>query len=211
MDGLRQDIRFALRQTARSPLLSGVAVLVLTLGIGTNVVVFTVLDGILLRPPPGVGDTEGLVEISSVPTGARGSPPLLTYGEFLAYRDEESVFDEVAVYRATRVAWRTGEGQETVRAELASSGYFEALDVRMELGTGFVLGDDGPLGERSSQIVVGHAHWRGAMDRSPDVLGRTIEVEGHPYTVVGVAPERFYASRWRSWPSASPSSPPRRC
>lgn len=194
MDRLRQDLRFALRQVGRAPLLSLVAVLVLTLGIGTNAVVFAVLDGIFFRPPPGVGDVSGLVEIWSMPTGPRRGPPGLTYPEFLAYRDQPSIFDEVAVYDRRRVALRTGEGRETVLAELASSGYFAVLDVPMELGRGFAPGNDRTAVAGPAPAIVGYGYWRRALDASTDALGRILDVNGRTYSVVGVAPRGFYGA-----------------
>jgi hypothetical protein len=80
-----------------------------------------------------------------------------------------------------------------VRAELASSGYFATLDVRMALGTGFMPADDRPTG-RATRAVVGYAYWQERLGGSPDVVGRTIEASGRPYTVAGVAPERFHGA-----------------
>lgn len=194
MDALIQDLRYALRQLARTPVLSAVAVFVLAIGIGTSAVVFSVLDGILFRAPPGVGDTSRLVEISSVPAPGRMARSGLTYREFLEYRDRHDVFSEVAVYHSAGVALRAGGSPEMVRAELASSGYFAALDVRLALGTGFVPSDDRQTGG-ATRAVLGYAYWQGRLGGSHDVVGRTMEANGRPYTVTGVAPEGFYGAR----------------
>lgn len=192
MDELAQDLRYALRQIAGAPLLSTVTFLVLTLGIGANAVVLSVLEGVFFRPPPGVGESEELVEIRSTSASDQRTTPL-TYREFLAVRDQDAAFDEVAAYdERIRVALRTdGGAPEMVRAVLASSGYFTALDVAMELGTGFVSGDDRQA-EGAAHAVLGYGFWQGRLGGSPDVVGRRIDVNGRPYTVLGVAPERFY-------------------
>ncbi|HUF76806.1 MAG TPA: ABC transporter permease, partial [Longimicrobiales bacterium] len=188
------DVRCALRQIAGAPLVSAVILLVLTLGIGTSAVVLTVIDGILFRAPPGVGDTEGLVEIVSI-TDA-GFANVVTYPEFLAYRDLASVFEEVAVYAPARVALRADGGPgmgRAARAEFVSSGYFAALDVQMELGVGFAPRDDRQI-EGAAHAVLGHGYWQRSLGGSPEVVGRTVEVNGRPYTVVGVAPEGFFGA-----------------
>lgn len=188
-----RDLRYAIRQIRRAPLVPTVAILVLAVGIGTNAVVVSVLDGILFRAPPGVGDPGGLVEVSSVADAGRIPISALTYGEFLALREQRSVFAEVAAYRPVRVAVGTDRGREMVRAELTGSGYFAALDVPMELGTGFTPGDDRSP-ESAPHAVLGYGYWQRGLGGSPDVVGRRIQVNGRPYTVVGVAPERFYGA-----------------
>ncbi|MEJ2539507.1 MAG: ABC transporter permease [Gemmatimonadota bacterium] len=194
MDGLIQDLRYALRQTIRTPLVSAVAVAVLALGIATNAVVLVVLDGILFRPPPGVGDADGLVEIRTVPDARPDVPWGLDYGPFLELRERTELFDAVAVAWTAPVPLGTEQGGKAVLAEFASSDYFALLDVAMARGTGFVPGDDRQRPDGPAVTVVGHGFWQAELGGSDDVVGRSVEVAGRSYTVIGVAPEGFHGA-----------------
>ena len=191
MDALIQDLRYALRQATRTPLMSAVAIAVLALGIATNAVVFTVLDGILFRPPPGVGSTEDLVEVYTVPGAFPDVPWGLDYQQFLALRERTEAFERMAVSWPTPVPLGTEDGATMVLAEFASSDYFALLDVRMERGSAFAPGDDRQRHDGPATVVVSHGFWQTELGGSEDVVGRTVEVAGRSYAVVGVAPEGF--------------------
>jgi predicted permease len=182
-------------------MLTAVATLVLALGIGTNTAIFAVIDGALFRPPPGIYEAEALVDIRSVPVEAAATGffnDQLTYAEFLALREDPSELFEVAALTASwspdgAIALRTSEGLERVSAELVSSAYFGVLRTPVVLGSAFQPGDDRP-GNPVLHVVLGHGFWNRRMGGSVDVIGRQLTLNGYPFTIIGVAAERFHGA-----------------
>jgi predicted permease len=195
MDTLRQDIRYAFRQIARTPAFTAIAVLLLALGIGANAAIFTVLYSIEGRPAPGIPDTDGLVRI--IPTFQRNGETRPLYGgtarqdEFLVYRAQRETFSDVAAYARTQnVEVDVGHGPTAGKAILTSSGYFSTLRVPMTLGSGFAASNDS-LRDASPVAVISRRFWSRHLDAAPDVVGRRITVNDLPVTIIGVAGDRF--------------------
>jgi cell division protein FtsX len=184
-------------------MLTAVATLVLALGIGTNTAILAVLDGALFRPPPGIHEADALVNIRSVPVEATATATgifnaRLTYTEFLALREDGAALFEVAARTAAwspdgAIALRTNDGLEQVSAELVSSAYFRVLRTPVVLGSAFQPGDDRP-GNPVLHVVLDHGFWNRQMGGAVDVIGRQLTLNGHPFTIIGVAAEGFHGA-----------------
>jgi predicted permease len=186
-----RDFRYALRQLARSPGFTAVAVLTLSIGIGANTAIFSVVNELLLRPPAHVSDPERIVSIwtsdfSGPPYGAS------SYPDYETFREQRDVMADVAAYEL--VPGNLVELDETVRLtiEQVTPNYFDVLGVRAAHGRLLVSGE---ADDADTVVVLGHALWRNRFDADPDVVGRTVRINAGTFTVVGVAPEGFEGSQ----------------
>jgi predicted permease len=191
METLFQDLRFATRTLARTPGFTLAAVLTLALGIGANTTLFSLVNAVLLRPPAHVAEPDRLVSVytSDFSGPAFGSS---SYPDYLDFRAQTGVFSGVAMFAPRPVAVGDGERLERTGAEVVSEDYFRVLGVRPGLGRFFVAEEGRP--GAAPAVVVSHELWRRFLGGVPDVVGRTVRVNGQPMTVVGVAPEGFRGS-----------------
>jgi predicted permease len=184
------DLRFALRGLRRNPGFAVVAILTLSLGIGANAGLFGLLNAVFLRPPTGIPTTERLVRIGNgdALSGlfARVSAP--------DFRDlAEGAASVVELAGATRTAGLAlGSVGEPIRmrGQVVSGNYFSVLGVAPLHGRGFLPDEDLPAGG-SSVVVLGHELWEREFGADPGVVGRSVLLNGHGFTVVGVAPPGF--------------------
>ncbi|MCP5113632.1 MAG: FtsX-like permease family protein, partial [bacterium] len=161
------------------------AVLSLALGIGANTTIFSVANGLLLRPLP-VSEPDRLVKIwTSFEHGSRAT--VSSYPDYADLRDGPSGFSDVAAYFYFPVSVSAAGQPEVVAGGLVSPNYFEVLGVEPVRGRGFRSGEDDEL----PAAVVSHSLWRRSLRDDPDTIGRKILINGHPFTVIGVAPEGF--------------------
>src|ERR1035437_8095227 len=187
LDGFLHDLRYALRGLVRNRGFAGVAVLSLALGIGANATIFTLLNAIFLRPLP-VRDAAHLVAVNT--TDPR-IPGLLacSYPNYQDYRDHNSVFSSLILYSALTVNL-TGRGDpQLLMGQLVSANYFSTLGVDPVVGRGFRAEEDVP--GAPPVAVISHELWMRLFGGGRDVTGRTIEISGHPYGIIGVAPAAF--------------------
>ncbi len=187
---LAGDVRFGFRSLRGSPWFAALAVLTLGLGIAVNATVFSWIDGVLLHPFPGVGDPQGLALIETVtPTGE--FLVNTSYLDYRDYRDNLKLVSGVALGRFTPLS--VGADGKTARAwaELVSANYFDLLEVRPVLGRAF-LPEEGRAEEGGAPVaVVSYRMWQTQFGGNRNVLGKTIRVNRHPLTIVGVAPRDF--------------------
>ena len=188
MDTLFQDLRYALRQLAKSPGFTAVALLTLTLGIGGTTVIFTVINGLLLRPPPGVRQPDRLVAIftsdySGPPYGVSSLPDALDF----AGRTE--VLSGLAVYNNQLVSFHAGTEPVRALAQLVNGDYFRVLGVSASLGRTF-RPDEGVTPGADPVAVLSWGFWQ-KLGGDSGVIGRTVRLSGHPVTVVGIAARDF--------------------
>ena len=188
MDNLRQDVRFAFRTLVKAPLASGLAIACLAIGIGANATMFSVFDGVLLKPFP-FADPERIVVITE--TNRRngiddGGMSFLTYRDL---RDQARTVSAIAVQtgRSLTFMYETEAVRHSGRA--VSWNLFDLLGVRPALGRAFRADDDRP--GAAGTIILGDAVWRARFNADPGVIGRTIVVNDAPHTIVGVMPPRF--------------------
>jgi predicted permease len=180
------DVRYGARMMARSPGFTIVAILTLALGIGANTAIFSVVNGVLLNPLP-FPQSEQLVTLSeSKPNFATGS---ISYLNFRDWQRSNHTFSSMAISRPISFSL-TGTGEaEQLRAELLSSDYFSLLGVKPVIGRLFVLGED-EVGAAPIALI-SEGLWKRKYGSSPDVLGRTMTLDGGSYTIVGVIPAIF--------------------
>lgn len=182
------NVRYALRRLIAAPGFTIAAVLTLALGIGANSTVFSVVNSILLRPPAHVTAPERLVTLytsdHSGPTYGTSS-----YPDFEVFREQTAVFDGVTMSMPRQVG--IGDGVDVLRtqAELVAANYFSVLGVRLRHGRAFVPEEGAPGG--AAVAVISDELWRTKFSADPRVIGAVVRINGSPFTVVGVAPERF--------------------
>ena len=186
---LLKDVRYALRQIARSPAIAALIVGTLAIGIGANTALFTMADAIFTRPMPGLRHSERLVWLT--PVSARGGQPRsLAYPDFRDYRALTTVFEDVAAFSRLRLAVRAQGEPEQVLGQIVSANFFAVLGTRMALGRAFLPQEDSTPGAHPV-VVLAHRYWQERFGADSAIIGRQIVVNGAPFTVVGVAEERF--------------------
>jgi predicted permease len=189
MSSFMRDVWFGLRILRRSPWFTAVAVLTLGLGIAVNTTVFSWIDTVLLHPFPGVGDAKDLALIETVmPTGEYlGATSWLDYRD---YRDNLKLVSGIALGRFTPLS--IGMGGRTARgwAELVSANYFDVLKVKPVLGRAF-LPEEAEHEGGVPVAVISYGMWQGRFRGDPKVLGKTIRLNRHEVTIIGVAPPTF--------------------
>jgi putative ABC transport system permease protein len=197
MNGWLQDLRYAVRQLRKSPAFAMVAVATLALGIGANTAIFTLLDQALLRNLP-VGDVDRLVILrySGSNTGHLDSRAdgkfYFSYPMYRDLRDRNSVFSGLIATDWTQVGVQWHNQPDLVAAELVSGNYFGALGLRPAMGRLFVGADD-RVPDANPVVVLSFSYWQRRFGADPQILNQSILVNGHPFTVVGVAPPGFHS------------------
>ena len=188
MQTLWQDLRYAVRMLNKSRGFTAVAVLTLALGIGANAVVFSVLNALILHPLH-LPHAESLYGIQH---GDEASS-YQSYPDYLDLRDRNRSFEDLAAYDAAQVGLDTGEN--TVRAwiVIASGNYFDALGLQPHLGRFFHASDEhGP--NSAPYIVLNYEYWHTHFQDDRQVVGRVVQLNKHPFTIVGVAPPEFHGT-----------------
>jgi predicted permease len=188
MNGVIHDLRFALRGLRKNPGFACTAILSLALGIGANTTVFTLIRAIFLRQLP-VRDPAALTAIFTTDSRTPGLQ-LCSYLNYRDYRDRNTVFSGMLVYVPATITL-TGRGDpQLLMAHLVSGDYFDVLGVQPAVGRSFLPEEDGAPGA-ASVVVITHALWRRLYGGDARITSRTIELNGHNYQIVGVAPEGF--------------------
>ena len=187
---LLRDLQFALRQLRKNPGFSLLAVGTLALGIAANITIFSWINSTLLDPIPGVAHTANMITIMRGERSEHPTPPF-SYLDYAELRDSSQSFAGLLAYHHDYVSI-TGSGKpERIYGTLASSNYFEALGVRPALGRTLL-----PTlsNERSgvAEAVIGYDLWQNRYAGDPAIIGKTIQINLHPYTIVGVAPKGFH-------------------
>ena len=184
-DQLVQDVRFGVRTLRRSPGYTLAAVLILALGIGANTAMFSVIDGVLLKPLP-FRDGKELVLLQQSAPQANNQALGVAIPELWEYRERlQSVRDLVEYHGMSFVLLNQGEPDE-VATGVVSANFFDMLGVRPVLGRTFHDKDD-DLGAEAV-LVLGHEYWRQKFGADPNVIGRVLQMNNRPHTVVGVLP-----------------------
>ena len=180
-----QDLRYSLRQLRKSPGFSVAAVLTVAMAIGANAVVFSVLNGVILRPL-NVPQPESLYLLES----ATDKNTAQSYPDYLDFRDRTHSFDALAAFGMGQGAINTGEGPSVEWNVEASCNYFDALRIRPYLGRFFHDSDDhGP--NSAPYMVLSYDYWHSHFHDDRGVVGRVVQLNQHPFTIIGVAPPEF--------------------
>lgn len=197
-ENLLLDVRYALRVLRRSPAFTVVALLTLMLGIGANVVVFGVLNAILLQPF-GVSDPQSLYQIRHK-QWMSGRLLTTSYPAFEDFRRRNTTFSDMAgVYGYSHAALTWRNAVRAVSGDEVTGNYFDLLGVQPQVGRFFHAVDEhGP--DSAPFVVLSDALWRSSFQADRGVIGTTVELNKHPFTVVGVAPAEFHGMERFVWP-----------
>jgi predicted permease len=192
MGALWQDVRYAIRVLLKSPGFTATAILTLALGIGANSTIFSWINSTLLNPIPGAANTGNIMAFTS--GGNSRTPIPFSYPDFLDLRERTKSFSALAGSSIEPMNLTGKAKPERTWGTLVSANYFEFLGLRPILGRAFLQSEDAAPGG-APVVVISYRMWqlRYAGDRS--VLGRTLQINDHPYTIVGVAPPVFQGSQ----------------
>ena len=192
---LVQDIRYGIRMLVKNPGFTIVAVLALTLGIGADSAIFSVVNAVLLKPLP-YHESDRLVFLSERSQVLEGMS--IAYPNFLDWREQNNSFESIGVYR--RQSYNlTGVGEpERLEAGQVSADLFTVLRVNPSHGRVFTNDEDKPGAE--SVVVLSHALWQRRFGGDPGILGRNLTMDGRSFTVIGIMPPEFlFPSRAEMW------------
>ena len=185
VETLLQDVRFGLRMLRKSPGYTAIAVVTLALGIGANAVVFSVLNALILRPV-NVPQAQNLYAFER----GKDLSAQHSYPDYLDLRDRSHSFESVIAYTISRAGLDTGGKASGTWLYETSGNYFDALGVQPYLGRFFHSSDEhGP--NSSPYIVLSYAYWKSHFQGDPSVVGRAVQLNKFPYTILGVAPPKF--------------------
>src|SRR5256714_10189437 len=191
-DEFCQDVRFGARMLWRSRAFSFLAILCLTLGIGTNAAVLSWIEGILVRPYPAVAHQERMFAFNATTRGEQGYTGL-SYPDFLDYEKNSTLFESFIVDRITGTTLSVGDRAERASGAIVSANYFNALGVRPILGRGFRPEES--TGRNAHPVtVIGYKTWKDRYGGDPNIVGRTQMLDGVQHTIVGVAPEKIHGT-----------------
>ena len=187
MESLWQDIRYGVRTLLKNPGFTLVAVLALGLGIGANTAIFSVVNELLLRPLP-YRDAERVVTLWEVTPEGRHQNTT-SRANFRAWREQATSFESMAAFSDQRLNLTGGGEPEEVPVQLATPELFKVLGVEPALGRALTE-EDGRIS--SAGVVLGHGIWQRRFGGDPQVVGKSITLNGIPFNVVGVMPASFH-------------------
>ncbi len=190
-DQLWQDLRFGVRMLWRNPSFSFLAILCLTLGIGTNAAVFSWIEGILFHPYPLVEHEERMFALTGTTRGATNIG--LSYPDYLDFQKNCTLIDSFIVDRIVGTTLSIGDRAERASGGLVSANYFDALGMRPILGRGFNP-EEGTGRNAHPVTVISYEMWQNRYIGDPGIIGKTQYFNGVQHTIIGVAPEKFYGT-----------------
>jgi hypothetical protein len=186
MNTLLQDVRYGIRMLLKSPGFAAIAILTVGLGIGANTALFSVVNGVLLNPLPYPNASQ-LVALYGKYPGDDRAP--IAYLNFLDWRRDNQSFSSIALYHNEDYNF-TGMGEaERVSGYMVSADFFETLGVKPVLGRHF-RADDDQVGA-APVVILGGGFWKRRFGASPDMVGKSINLNGTSHTIVGVIPASF--------------------
>jgi predicted permease len=185
IDDILQDVRYGVRVLAKSPGFTAVAVVTLALAIGANAVVFGVLNAAILR-------SLNVPRAESLYTVQRGKDRLAqqSYPDYVDLRDRNRSFEGLAAFDITSAGLDTGNSPTIAWVYTATGNYFDVLGIQPHLGR-FFHGTDEHGPNSAPYIVLSHGYWQTRFGGDPGAVGRTVQVNKHPFTIIGVAPKEF--------------------
>jgi len=206
MSSLLKDIRYALRQLRMAPGFTLTVVLTLALGIGANTAIFTLVHGILMRTLPvanpaqlwRIGDNDDCCVEGGFPgnAGDTGDFTIFSADLYQYLRSNTPEFEQLAAMEAGQWQWAVRRGDavpKTLHAEFVSGNYFPTFGIGPWTGRVFTDSDDTP--SAAPTVVLSYQAWQGEYAGDPSIVGSTIFIQTHPFTVIGIAPPGFFGDR----------------
>ena len=199
MDGLLQDLRYAMRAMIKRPAISAVAVIALALGIGANTAIFSVINALLLQPLPGVLEPDRLAVVyTSDFSSSRYSGS--SFPDYVDFRDRSDMFSGLAAFSdSVAINLGVGDGAERIQGAIVTGNYFSLLGVNPRLGRTLLPDDDRP--QSVPATVLSHELWQNQFGADQNIVGKTVSLNNQSFTVVGIAPEEFKGVRLESAPA----------
>ena len=189
VESLLQDVRYALRMLRKSPAFTAVAILTLALGIGANTAIFSVVNGVILKPLP-YPHPEQLVSVRLNAPGINWLNMPLGASDYLTFHDQNRTFQDIGLYRED-LANLTGIGKpERVRELQVTDTLLPILGVRPFVGRRFDRQDT--LTTSPVTAMLAYAYWQSKFGGNPKIIGRTIVLDGEPHRIIGITPKNFH-------------------
>jgi predicted permease len=182
---LRQDVGYALRALRRAPVFAASAVLTLALGMSAMTGMFTIVNAVMFRPL-SVDQPGQLISISN----RTGSPFGLSFLDLQDYRQQSSVLVDAIGYQARMATLNAGDGAERISVEMVTDNYFSMLGVQPAAGR-LIQPNEGRARGDAPVVVLAYAYWQSRFDGDPSVVGRSVRINGQPFTIIGVASRAF--------------------
>jgi len=192
MSNLTQDCKYGVRVLRKSPGFAAIAVLTLALGIGANTTIFSWINSTLLNPVPGLSRSSEVVSLTL--SKPEDNPFPFTYPDLEAMRDGQQSFTGIAACGFAQMSLKGKSKPQRVFGMVASANYFDVLGVRPIIGRGFLPDEDTKPGG-APVAVISYRLWQTHFAANPNIDGQTIEINEHPYTIVGVTPAVFQGSQ----------------
>lgn len=190
MHDILRDLRFSVRMLLKNPMFTVAAVTTLALGIGLNAATFSAVHGILLRPLPGTEDPDELLQIYREWPGIEHGSVSIPHYQDLRDRTTD-VFDGVAAWFFQPLSVASDGSSERTMGMVVSANFFQTYGVQPALGRAFLPGVEDRDPGAHPVAVISHGFWEARFGGDPEVIGRTISLNGHPFEIVGVAPADF--------------------
>src|SRR6202022_4017799 len=187
-----QDLRFGARMLWRTPGFSILAILCLTLGIGTNAAALSWIEGILIRPYPLVAHQDRMFALDATIRGTQGYKGL-SYPDFLDFQKNSTLFESFIVDKITGTTLSVGDRAERAVGGMVSPNYFDALGVQPMLGRGF-RPEEGTGRNAHPVTVISYMTWKDRYKSDPEIIGKTKYMNGVQHTIIGVAREKFHGT-----------------
>ena len=187
MAGFANDLRYALRSLVRNPVFTAVAILTLALGIGVNTAVFTLVDGVLIRPLP-FGEPQELLSIQHLGRDGQDEPPI-SPGLYLLYKEQVSNLEAIAMYAPSERTMLVEGQPERVPVQVVTPSFFDVLGIPPAQGRAFLSEEESPGSE--PVVILSHGFWQRSFGGDPGVLDQTVRLSGITARVVGVMPRVF--------------------
>jgi putative ABC transport system permease protein len=188
-----QDLRYGIRTLGKNLGVTIVAVITLALGIGANTAIFSGVSAFVFRPLP-VPHPEQLVRPMEL-TEDRGLADEFSYPDFVEYRNQQSVFSGMFAEDMVQAAIGTETENDVIWGQVVSGNYFDVLQITPMMGRAFLSEEDGAPGSHPV-VVVSHSLWQRRLGADSHIVGKTVELNGKPYNVIGVAPPTFKGSKF---------------
>ncbi|MGH9938512.1 MAG: ABC transporter permease, partial [Blastocatellia bacterium] len=188
MGKLLQDIRYGWRMLIRHRAVTAIAVITLALGIGANTAIFSVINAVLLRPLP-FASPERLVAVGSTRTNDRSRFSALSYPDFADFQAQQSTFERMAAYHTRGLTLQSASGAARLEGAVITSDLLPVLGINPLLGRAFRPEEDRAGGGRVA--LLSHNLWRNRFDADPNIVGKSLALNGESFTVAGVTPAAF--------------------
>jgi predicted permease len=192
MGTLGQDVRYAFRMLAKSPMLTAIVVLTLALGIGANTAIFGIVNGLVLRPLP-VKSPEQIMTVAARIDGDPLGVFTLSYPQFTDLQKQADVFSDVIASRVDLAGLSVDGKANQFLYAYVSGNYFSGFGLQPALGRLF-LPTEGAAGGNDAYVVLGYSYWQKTFGADPGVVGRQALIDGREATIIGVAPKEFHGT-----------------